>query len=434
MCSFNVVVETSGNTSYTAGTGTACTDPSAPGVMHEDVRYIRPLVVVNYSGAAGTTEVDFFSVERLGGQIGTDDLGEDAATELLTDQYNFGGTGYGTTTVRTVSFTPAADCRIEIAATIVASGLDGDGGRSGRTMRGPKLGQFVEKVETFRENMAKLTDRGFPEDALRVALLGGLTDKKSLADKAKLREVAQIIEASGFLGVGKTTAVKDLLARRAAFYLTLGSVPTDDGLGQVCSTTYKWIDTVRNLDWYKVNLQADLIDLLRANNRVAVVLRADPWNQSLAITWLGGSTYGATLGEVAWVAAVLTVGGVVAAWLCRELDVLQLDADTPVLLGVGLGRARALALVTAVGLTASATVGVGVIGFVGLVAPHPARLLVGPRHAWLTPLAVVLGALMVLVSDAVGRSVIAPAQLPVGLVCALVGAPYFLWLMARMRA
>ena len=117
----------------TAATGTggsACTDPSAPGVMHQDVRYIRPLAVVNYNGAAGTTEVDFISVERLGGQIGTGDLGDDAATELLTDQYDFGGTGYGTTTVRTVSFTPAADCRIEIAATIVASGLDGDGGRT----------------------------------------------------------------------------------------------------------------------------------------------------------------------------------------------------------------------------------------------------------------------------------------------------------------
>ncbi len=71
----------------------------------------------------------------------------------------------------------------------------------GKPLRGARLGQFVEKVETFRENMAKLTTRGFPEDALRVALLGGLTDKKSLADKAKLREVAEIIEASGFLGV-----------------------------------------------------------------------------------------------------------------------------------------------------------------------------------------------------------------------------------------
>jgi len=71
----------------------------------------------------------------------------------------------------------------------------------GKPMRGPKLGQFIERVEAFRENLAKLTDRGFPEDALRVALLGGLTDKKALADKAKLREVAHIIEASGFMGV-----------------------------------------------------------------------------------------------------------------------------------------------------------------------------------------------------------------------------------------
>ncbi|MEO7794828.1 MAG: DNA gyrase subunit B, partial [Thermoanaerobaculia bacterium] len=76
-----------------------------------------------------------------------------------------------------------------------------DAGSGGRTMKGPKLGQFVEKVESFRENLAKLTDRGYPEDALRVALAGGLTDKKALADKTKLRDVAQIIEASGFLGV-----------------------------------------------------------------------------------------------------------------------------------------------------------------------------------------------------------------------------------------
>jgi len=73
------------------------------------------------------------------------------------------------------------------------------------------------------------------------------------------------VSAVNFTGTQKT----NLLARRAAFYLLLGSVPTDDGLGQVCSTTYKWIDVVRDLDWYKVNLQADLIDLLLANNRIA---------------------------------------------------------------------------------------------------------------------------------------------------------------------
>jgi hypothetical protein len=71
-------VDTTGNT-------TAHTDPNAPGVLHEDVRYIRPLVIVNYSGVAGRTEVDFVSIERLGGQIGTGDLGDEAATEVVAD-------------------------------------------------------------------------------------------------------------------------------------------------------------------------------------------------------------------------------------------------------------------------------------------------------------------------------------------------------------
>ena len=119
-------------TGYVRGTaasgtgGSAVTDPNAPGVMHEDVRYIRPLVIVNYSGAAGTTEVDFVSVERLGGQIGTGDLGDDAATELLTDVYDFAGGSYGTATARTVNFTPVSDCRIELTATLEAARVDGD--------------------------------------------------------------------------------------------------------------------------------------------------------------------------------------------------------------------------------------------------------------------------------------------------------------------
>ena len=109
-----------------AGSTSAHQDPSAPGVMHEDARYIRPLVVVNYSGATGTTEIDYVSVERLGGAIGTGDLGDEAATEMLTDVHDFAGAGYGTTTARTVNFTPAADCRIELTATLEAARVDGD--------------------------------------------------------------------------------------------------------------------------------------------------------------------------------------------------------------------------------------------------------------------------------------------------------------------
>ena len=75
----------------------------------------------------------------------------------------------------------------------------------------------------------------------------------------------------------------------------------------------------------------------------------------------------------------------------------------------------------------------GVIGFVGLVAPHLARVLVGPEHRRMSGLSVALGALLVLSADTVGRSIMAPAQLPVGLVCALVGAPVFWWLMFAQR-
>lgn len=164
-----------------------------------------------------------------------------------------------------------------------------------------------------------------------------------------------------------------------------------------------------------------------------LVVATDPWNQSRAITWLGGSTYGADLSRAVPMAAVLVVAGVVGWVIHRELDLIQLDDLTPRLLGVSLGRVRLIALLVAVALTASATAGVGVIGFVGLVAPHAARILVGSRHARFLPLSTLIGALLVVVADTVGRTVLAPAQLPVGLVCALVGVPWFCWLLWRMR-
>ncbi|OUE18975.1 putative siderophore transport system permease protein YfhA [Clavibacter michiganensis] len=99
-----------------------------------------------------------------------------------------------------------------------------------------------------------------------------------------------------------------------------------------------------------------------------------------------------------------------------------------------LGRARLLALAIAVVLTATAVAAVGVIGFVGLVAPHAARALVGSRHARVVPVAILLGAALVTLADLLGRTVIAPAQLGAGLVTALVGTPYFVWLLWRGRA
>ncbi|MFE2020395.1 iron ABC transporter permease [Streptomyces sp. NPDC059499] len=165
-----------------------------------------------------------------------------------------------------------------------------------------------------------------------------------------------------------------------------------------------------------------------------MIVLTDPYNGTKALVWLSGSTYGRTFPEVLPVLAALAVSLPVLAVRRRELDLIGLDADTPRLLGIRLGRARLGLLGIAVVLTAAAVAAVGVIGFVGLVAPHAARALVGQRHARVLPVAALMGSLLVVVADTIGRTVIAPAQISVGVVTAVIGAPYFGWLLWRSKA
>lgn len=164
-----------------------------------------------------------------------------------------------------------------------------------------------------------------------------------------------------------------------------------------------------------------------------VIVATDPFNAAKALTWLSGSTYGRTLAQIVPVAVALLAAVPLLARARHELDLLALDDDTPRVLGIDLDRTRLLLLVVSVLITATAVAAVGVIGFVGLVAPHAARALVGARHSRVLPVAILLGALLVSVGDTVGRTVIAPAQLPAGLLTALIGAPYFVWLLWRSR-
>ncbi|MGO1316153.1 MAG: iron ABC transporter permease [Cellulomonadaceae bacterium] len=164
-----------------------------------------------------------------------------------------------------------------------------------------------------------------------------------------------------------------------------------------------------------------------------LILVAAPWNMNLALTWLSGSTYGRTLAHIVPVAVVLVLVTPLVVSRRREMDVLALDEDFPHTIGVEVERSRLLLLGSTVLVTAAAVCAVGVVGFVGLVAPHAARALVGSRTARVVPVAMLLGALLVSVADTVGRTVIAPAQIPAGLTTALIGAPYFVWLLWRRR-
>ncbi|MGE9693240.1 iron ABC transporter permease [Streptomyces sp. CH6] len=164
-----------------------------------------------------------------------------------------------------------------------------------------------------------------------------------------------------------------------------------------------------------------------------VIVLTDPFNATKALTWLSGSTYGRELPDLLPVGLALLLGGGVAVAHRRDLDLVSVDDDTPRLLGLPLPPRRLLLLGTAVVLTATAVAAAGTIGFVGLVAPHAARALVGRRHARVLPTAVLLGACLVTLADTLGRTVIAPAQLGAGLMTSLVGTPYFIYLLVRTR-
>ncbi|MGW2014382.1 iron ABC transporter permease [Streptomyces sp. NPDC001927] len=164
-----------------------------------------------------------------------------------------------------------------------------------------------------------------------------------------------------------------------------------------------------------------------------LIVLTDPFNATKALTWLSGSTYGRTMPDIVPLAVVLAVG-VVAGFARRtELDLVSLDEDTPRLLGLSLGRGRLGFLALSVVLSATAVAAAGTIGFVGLVAPHAARALVGRQHARVVPVAVLLGAVLVCTADLLGRTVIAPGQLGAGLMTAVIGTPYFLYLLVRSR-
>lgn len=147
-----------------------------------------------------------------------------------------------------------------------------------------------------------------------------------------------------------------------------------------------------------------------------------------ALTWLAGTTYARGWDEAAglapWFALLL-----VAVLLARRLDLMALGEELPIALGVSLQRSRAIALATAVALASASVAAVGTLSFVGLMAPHLARVLAGPRHGKLLPLALVIGAVLVVLADTLGRTLFAPRELPSGLMTAVIGAPYFLLLM-----
>jgi iron complex transport system permease protein len=164
-----------------------------------------------------------------------------------------------------------------------------------------------------------------------------------------------------------------------------------------------------------------------------VKILADPYDQLPAITfWLLGSLAGVKLNDLGVVAPLVLIGLVPLVLLRWRIGVLSLGDDEARALGVDVSRLRPLVIAAATLMTASVVAISGVIGWVGLMIPHIARMLVGPNFDRLLPAAMLMGASFMLIVDALGRS-LGRVETPLGILTAVLGAPFFLWLLARGR-
>ncbi len=147
------------------------------------------------------------------------------------------------------------------------------------------------------------------------------------------------------------------------------------------------------------------------------------------LAWLLGGFGFSTWRQVGLMAAVALPALALVGAFSRALDLLQLGEEGAALLGLGVERTKLLLLGVATLVTAAAVSVAGIIGFVGLVVPHAARLALGRPHGRLLPVATLWGAGFMILADLLARQVIAPVEVPVGIVTAIVGGPFFLWLL-----
>lgn len=151
------------------------------------------------------------------------------------------------------------------------------------------------------------------------------------------------------------------------------------------------------------------------------------------VFWQLGSLNGTRWDDLAIVAPLAVVGIAVCLFLAGPLDLLSLGERQAEHLGVRVERLRVIAIVVIAALTCAAVAFCGIIGFVGLVVPHLMRMLLGPGHRLLLPASALGGAVLLVAGDLVARTAVPGSELPIGMLTALIGGPFFFWLLRRTR-
>jgi iron complex transport system permease protein len=151
------------------------------------------------------------------------------------------------------------------------------------------------------------------------------------------------------------------------------------------------------------------------------------------VSWLMGSFSMISWDQVKLAAPYIAVGLVAIILFARPLNVMQLDEEQAQQLGINVERTKLILLGASTLITAAAVCFVGTIGFVGIIIPHTVRLIWGPDHRSLLPLSALAGAILLMLADTASRTIIPPTEIPVGVITAFIGAPFFIFLLRRKK-
>ncbi|MFB4166133.1 iron ABC transporter permease [Alteribacillus sp. JSM 102045] len=235
-----------------------------------------------------------------------------------------------------------------------------------------------------------------------------------------------IIGVTSGAGVG-ALAVMFLLSGFSAAWIPIGAI----------AGAFVTVGIVLFFSW-KTQFQPAVLALMGIGVSAAggaitqILITRSNMNAASALTWLSGSTYASGFSELQqfllWPVIILLP---LSAIFMNKLNILSLGDQTAIGLGVRTITVRWFAALLATFSASMAVAAVGTIGFIGLVAPHLARLLTGHDHRKILPVSLLLGAVLLVIADTAGRMVLAPKEIPSGLVAAVIGAPFFLWLMSK---
>ena len=240
---------------------------------------------------------------------------------------------------------------------------------------------------------------------------------------AGLGAIAAIVLGAG-LPVGLAVALGNYVVPVAAF---LG--------GWISTLVLYRVSTKRGRTSVAVMLLAGIAlgALAGALSGILVYMADDAQLRDLTF-WGLGSLAGATWAKVLAAAPLIVIALTLAPFLARALNGLALGEAAAAHLGVPVQRMKSVAILSVAGATGAAVAVSGGIGFVGIVVPHLLRIAIGPDHRYLLVNSALLGASLLVCADMISRTIIAPAELPIGIVTATLGGPFFLWILLRNRS